>query len=220
MSLRLAEVDQQRAAMMLAGARVVSPIDGIVTRRNGDVGEFVRAAASGGAKPLFTIMQARSVRIVTHVPDRDVPLVDVGDPATFQADAFPGRQYHGKVSRIAGAEDAHDRSMIVEIDLDNSDGRLRPGMYGRVEIRLDTQPGVSVISIPSAAVFTTRGSSQYYCFRAVDGHAALTPISLLQNTGIRAEVSKGLNEGDMVLEDATNIRDGQAIKPVTGSSTR
>src|SRR5262249_26826197 len=161
-----------------------------------------------GASPLFTLMQTRSVRIVTQVPDRDVPYVDVGDPATFQADAFRGREYKGKVSRMADAEDTNDRTMRVEIDLDNSDGRLRPGMYGRVEIQLDTEPGVLVI--PRAAINHRNG--QPFCFRVVDGRAVLTQIGLRESNGQQAVVSEGLKEGDIVAASPRGLRDGQAIK--------
>jgi RND family efflux transporter MFP subunit len=215
--LRLAEVDQQKAELMQAGARVVSPIDGIVTRRSCNVGEFVRAAASGGTNPLFTIMQTRSVRIVTPVPDRDVPFIDVGDPATFQADAFRGREYKGKVSRMADAEDTNDRTMRVEIDLDNADGRLRPGMYGRVDIQLDAP--VDAISIPSSALMqSSDGSSS--CYRVVNGRVVLTPVTIADNDGQNARVVDGLGDGAVVVTRAADVRDGQPVKPALSGSGR
>jgi RND family efflux transporter MFP subunit len=207
--LRLAKIDQRKAEMIQAAARIVAPIEGMVTRRSCNAGEFFRAAASGGTNPLFTLMQTRSVRIVTAIPDGDVPFVDVGDPATFKADAFRGREYKGKVSRMADAEDTNDRTMRVEIDLDNADGRLRAGMYGRVEVLLDTEPA---LAIPS----TAHGLRDRYpcCFRVVDGRAVLTRIGLLKDDGNRAVVSEGLKEGDIVAERFGSLRDGQEIRPV------
>jgi Cu(I)/Ag(I) efflux system membrane fusion protein len=158
-------------------------------------------------------MQTSSVRIVTHVPDRDVPYVDVGDPARFRAHAFHGREYKGKVSRIADAEDPADRTMRVEIDLDNSDGRLRPGMSGGVEIHLDTEPGV--LMIPRAALGVRDGHP--FCVRVVDGHAVLTRIGLGESNGEQFVVSEGLKEGAIVAASPQGLRDGQAIKPAPGT---
>jgi Cu(I)/Ag(I) efflux system membrane fusion protein len=100
--------------------------------------------------------------------------------------------------------------MRVEIDLDNADGRLRPGQNGRVEIQLDSPR--DAISIPSAAVGRSRDGS-LFCFRVADGHVVLTRISLGQDNGEQAVVSNGLQEGDVVVANANGIRDGQEIQP-------
>src|SRR5262249_40414453 len=136
----------------------------------------------------------------------------VGDPARFRADAFRGREYKGKVSRIADAEDTTDRAMRVEIDLDNSDGRLRVGMYGRVEIQLDTMP--DVLTIPTAA--EGRRNGYFWCFRVVDGRAVLTRVELGARNGQQTVVLEGLKEGDIVAASPQGLRDGQAIKPAPG----
>jgi RND family efflux transporter MFP subunit len=210
--LRLAEVDRQKAEMIQAAARIVAPIDGIVTRRGCNVGEFVSAASAGGSSRLFTIMQANAVRVVTQVPDGDVPSVDVGDPAILRVHALGGREYTGKVSRMAYAEETGTRTMRVEIDLDNSDRRLRPGMYGRVEIQLD--PPVESLSIPIAAVGSWAGPAQF-CYRVVAGRAVFTQIVISGGNGPNAMVVNGIKEGDMVVADVTRVHEGQEIRPAT-----
>lgn len=213
--LHLAEIERQKAERNLEGTRIVAPIDGVVTRRMANVGEFVRAAALGSTQPLLTIMQTKSVRVITQVPDRQVPLVDVGDPATFRPNAFFGRQYQGKVSRMAGMEDP-DRTLRVEIDLDNADGRLRPGMFGAVEIQLE--PPREAASIPNAAVDQSRDGSSF-CYRVVDGRAVRTPIVYRANDGEQTVV-EGLADGSVVVSQVRSVQDGQRIKPVLGGSTR
>ena len=211
--LRLADVELQRAGMMRDSARIRSPIDGFVTRRNASAGEFVRAAAVGGSTPIVTVVQTSTVRVVTKVPDRDVPKVDIGDPATFRADALPAREYRGKVSRIAVAEDVTDRTMRVEIDLENADGRLRPGQYGRAQIELESQP--DAIAIPSTAhgILADRSS---FCFRVVDGRAVRTRITIYEDIGKLARVKDGLREGDIVVIEVNGVRDGQEIVVAPG----
>ena len=100
----------------------------------------VRAAADGGSTPILTVVQTRVVRVVTHVPDRDVARVQIGDPVAFRPDAPGGRDFRGKVTRFAVAEDPSTRTMRAEIDLDNADGFLRPGQCGRVQIEFDARP--------------------------------------------------------------------------------
>jgi HlyD family secretion protein len=156
--LRIAAADRDKARLLVDSLRIRSPIDGVVSRRNVGVGEFVRVAAGVGAKPILTVVQMRSVRVVTNVPDRDVRRVDVGDPVTFRTDDPGARVFRGQVSRIAVAEDPSTRTMRAEIDLENADGFLRPGQGGRVQIELDTQP--ESISMPrTAAERSTRGAS-------------------------------------------------------------
>ncbi len=138
--LHIAEAERDKARLIVGALRIRSPIDGIVTHRNVDIGAFVRAAADGGSTPILTVVQTRVVRVVTHVPDRDVARVQIGDPVAFRPDALGGRDFRGKVTRFAVAEDPSTRTMRAEIDLDNADGFLRPGQCGRVQIEFDARP--------------------------------------------------------------------------------
>jgi HlyD family secretion protein len=210
--LSLAQVDRKRAEMMLEACRIRSPLVGFVTRRNYSIGEFVRAAASGGSTPLYTLMWTSIVRIVTHVPDRDVPYVDVGDPVTFRADNSGGREFQGRVSRVAVAEDPATRSMRVEIYLDNREGRLRPGQRGQLQIALETRP--ASVALPLTAIRQGMGDGDS-CFRVVDGRAVRTPIKLGESNEDTRQVQilEGLNEGDLVILDGHQVRVGQAVKP-------
>jgi multidrug efflux pump subunit AcrA (membrane-fusion protein) len=83
---------------------------------------------------LFPIQRTDRMRVVLSLPERDVPLVDPGDPAEVEIDALPGKKWSAKVARIAGSLDFRSRTMRVEIDLPNPTGQLLPGMYGRVTI--------------------------------------------------------------------------------------
>ena len=134
--LHLAEVEIERARVDVESCRVRSPIDGVVTRRHQHVGEFVRPAAAGGPDAIFTVVQMQRVRVVAHVPDRDAPLVDVGDKATFRPESFDGLEHRGTVSRMAVAEDPSTRATRIEVDLENGEGRLRPGQRGTIRVDL------------------------------------------------------------------------------------
>lgn len=137
--VHLAELELAEARREREACRIHATIDGIVTRRHHDVGEFVRGAGAGTDDPIVTIVASRTVRVVAGVPDRDAARVDPGAPALFRPGAPPARDYRGTVSRIAPAEDPDTRTIRVEVDLDNGDGQLRPGQPGT--LRLELAPG-------------------------------------------------------------------------------
>jgi multidrug efflux pump subunit AcrA (membrane-fusion protein) len=90
------------------------------------------------------------MKVVVNVPDRDAPFLDKGDPVKVETDAVEGRKFVGGIARTAFAEDPVTRSLRAEIDLDNSDGRLRPGQAGRVTISLRAR---DILAIPVTALF-------------------------------------------------------------------
>ena len=174
--VRVAEANQANPEILSVAARVIVPIDGIVTDRNDHVGEVVRPASAGGSSPLLTIVQASRVRVVVEVPDCDAVLLDKGDPAIFRPHALPDRVYEGTISRTAVAEE--EGTLRAEIDLDNSDGRLRPGQAGQVTIALEDHPDALVI--PVTAILRDgdgrEARSSCSCYRITDGRAVRTPI--------------------------------------------
>src|SRR5205823_2032122 len=138
--LRLAQARLARAEAALLTASIVPPISGVVTQRNVNEGEFVRSAAvAGNSPPAFAILRTDVIRMVVQISDQDVPLLQVGQPAEVRFDALRMIS-RAKVSRMAVAESAKDRTLRAEIDLPNSDGKIRPGMYGTVTITLQEKP--------------------------------------------------------------------------------
>jgi RND family efflux transporter MFP subunit len=206
--------DQHKADLLVGITRVTAPLDGFVTRRAYHVGDFVRSPTEGGSVPLLSIVQTGKIRVVVHVPDRDAPLLDKGDPITLHIDALPGREFRGTIARTAYAEDPISRALRAEIDLDNADGRLRPGQHGRVAIQLESRPGV--LAIPSTAVLGPgySASGALSCYRVVDGRALRTPIQVGDEWGAggRVEVVAGLKEGDAVVANWRQIRQGGELQ--------
>jgi RND family efflux transporter MFP subunit len=211
--VQLARAALDRARVMADAARIFSPYDGVVTLRSYHPGDFIRAADAGAHQPLFRVARTDKMRVVTQVPDRDVPYLERGNPATVVFDALPDQTFRGAVARFAEAEDPQTRTMRTEIDLDNSGRKLREGMYGVVTIVLgDPQSG---LTIPRSALFIKGGfGGSASCFRIVDGRSVLTPIQLGQNDGTRALVLDGLKEGDLVVIDpaADGVKEGEPVE--------
>jgi RND family efflux transporter MFP subunit len=207
----LAENSLERAKLMVAYTRIVSPYDGIVTLRGFHPGDFIRAADAGSSSPLFRVARTDKMRVVVFVPDRDVPYLDPGDPAEITFDALPQQTFQGKVARSAGSEDPSSWTMRTEIDLENRGNKLREGMYGVVRIVLDEgRPGPT---IPASAVFVSSRFGSDACFRIVDGRAVETPIKIGIDDGGLVQCLEGVNNGDTVAVDprADGVKEGEQV---------
>lgn len=177
--------------------KIRSPYDGVITVRNFFMGDFIRSAAEGNERPILTTARTDKMRVVTYVPDRDVPYTDVGDKAVVTLDALPGISFEGTVSRFSHSEEAQSRTMRTEIDLENAKGLLREGMYGIATIVLEKD--TSSLTVPSGALVgkTENGQSSVYVVR--DGKAREIPVTVGTDNGIRVEILKGLKPEDEVI---------------------
>ena len=143
-----AQVDVAGAAVqeveaLLEYTKITAPFDGVVTRRQVDPGDLVQAATTNRTKPLFTVQQVETVRVFCDVPEAQASGVFVGAEAQVKLYGAAAQVIKGKVTRVAGAIDPASRTMRTEIDLPNSDGLLRPGMYAQVTLKLRPPPRVA-----------------------------------------------------------------------------
>ncbi len=208
--VKVAQADLEKSQVMVRFATIVCPFDGIVTRRNFFPGDYVRAAAEGGARlPILTVERTDRMRVVVQIPDRDVPYTDPGDRAVVEIDALPGEQFPAKVSRISGSEDPATRLMHVEIDLPNPTGRIRQGMYGRVRIILEKS---DLLSVPSRCVIDRSEGGKGYVYVVRDGRARRVPVRYSEDNGLKAGVLSGLTaEDQVILRPSSSLADGAEV---------
>jgi RND family efflux transporter MFP subunit len=140
------------------------------------------------------------MKVVVRVPSRDSPYLDVGDRARVYFDALPTTVSEGRVSRMAYQLNVNDRTLPVEIDLPNKDGRLRTGQFVRVEIQLETT--ANALSIPTSALYGRDAKGSATCFRVVGGRAVQARLRIGADNGTQAEVLEGLKERDVVITQA------------------
>jgi HlyD family secretion protein len=151
-----AQVEQAKAALIMAEtnlryATIRSPVNGTVISRNVDVGQTV--AASLAAPTLFTIAKdLTKMQVDTNVSEADVGRVTVGQDSTFTVDAYPGRNFRGKVSEIRNAPIIVQNVVTYDVVIlvDNRDLKLKPGMTANVSIMIANREGV--LKIPNAAL--------------------------------------------------------------------
>jgi RND family efflux transporter MFP subunit len=211
--------DSLRQAEILADySNVRAPFDGIITFRAVDEGDFVQNATSGQARRLMTIAAIDKVKVAIQIPERDTPWVRIGSEATMSLDAFRGGEATGRVARIAHSLDAQTRTMQVEIDMDNRDHKLMPGMYGQVALTLQKIPNAQ--AIPATALYSRRGES--YIILVKDGIAHRQLVRVRYDDGREVEVVK-LTDGNELPLDPTDevivsnkgeIADGQRVHAI------
>jgi HlyD family secretion protein len=194
---RLAEATLAKAEIRRSFGDIVSPYNGVITVRNVHVGDFIRDAQHGGALPLLRVERTDVLRVVIQVPDREVPYTDVGDAAEIAIDALPNRIFKGKVSRIADSEDQATRTMRTEIDIPNTEGLLRKGMYGKATIFL--QEAGAGWTVPATAIVgkVENGQGELYVVR--DGTAHRIQVRIGADNGTEVEVLSGLDADSQVV---------------------
>ena len=138
----VADAQVQEVQALLEYTRITAPFDGVVTRRQVNPGDLVQAATANRTMPLFTVQQLDTVRVFCDVPEAQAAGVVPGAEATVKLYGLAGQVIKGKVTRIANAIDPASRTMRTEVDLPNTNGVIRPGMYAQVTIALRSAPSV------------------------------------------------------------------------------
>lgn len=212
-SLSIAEADVQRAQLLVNFSRIAAPFSGVVTDRNCDLGDYVRPASSGSDRPLFTIANTSSMKVVVSIPDRMVPYIRAGDEATVRIDSLHADKFQGEVSRVSMRQDRQTRSMRAEIDLPNPDGLLVDGMYGSVTIV--SAPPQRGLTIPLESLFSSiqEGLSDLWVVR--DDKLKRVRARIGQTKDDRVEVYSGLTAEDQVVFAPTaNLVEGSVAGQV------
>jgi multidrug efflux pump subunit AcrA (membrane-fusion protein) len=163
--------------------------------------------AQGG--PLFAIAQIGTLRILVSVPEGYASSLHAGMPANIFLQERTGKPIGGTVARIANSIDQNTRTMLAEIDIDNRDGTLYPGMYAIVsfvQVR-----GVSPLVIPGDAVVVRKDRTAVAIVR--DQKIQIVPVEIGRDYGPSVEILSGLNEGDWIVTTVTDsVRDGVKVR--------
>ena len=192
---------------------VYAPFDGIITARNTDVGDLINAGAGSPATELFHMTAIRTLRIYVAVPEMDAPAMHVGASVGVTLDEYPNETFHGRLVRTDNAIDPASRTLTVEVDVDNGDGKLLPGAYTFVHFTLPAQDGAATIPA-NALLFRSEG------LRAGvvrNGVARLVAITIGRDYGDKVEVTSGLGADDQVIiNPSDSLVDGTKVRVQPG----
>ena len=175
---------------------IVAPFDGIVTQRNTDVGALINAGSTAGQE-LFEVSDLHRVRIYVQVPQAFSADLRPGLKATFEMPQYPGRKFDATLVTTSNAVNAMSRSMLVELQADNPDGKLFGGAYCRVDFQIPGDP--NMVRLPATALMPVNRGVQV----AVLGDSnkvVLKSIQLGRDFGDTVEVTAGLAPQDRVID--------------------
>ena len=182
-----------------------SPINGVVTARNYDVGDMYAMSM-----PIFTVEQIVPVKLLVGVSETDYSKVKKGDSVVVTADAIPGKTFYGKVNRIYPTVDPATRTFTVEVKIDNNYKTLRPGMFVRATVNFGTNTNVV---IPDVAVVKQQGSGERFVYVLnEDNTVTYKKVVLGRRMGAEYEVLEGLQDGDkIVIGGQIRLKDGVKV---------
>jgi membrane fusion protein (multidrug efflux system) len=205
---RVAEEDVLYAQTRLSKSMIRSPIDGTVSLRNVNVGDFV---GEMGAKPMFRIVDTRILELTVTVPSGEMGAVRIGQPLLFSIDAFPGRNFVGKVMFINPVVNEADRSIKVVAEVENREEQLKGGLF--VQGRILTGKRSGVLNIPRAALLSWdvagKKGEVFVVHQEVAQRRSVQTGTIL---GDRVEIVSGIAAGDLVVtRGGFNVKEGDRV---------
>ena len=208
-NLAAAEANVQRLTQMQSFKKLLAPTDGVITRRNVDVGDLVDPGASGGlARALFTVTQSNPLRLYVNVPQAYSTLIRVGQEVKVTQSELAGQVFTGQIARTAASIDASTRSLQVEVALPNAQGLLLPGAFVQVELPLAASRSLTV---PNNAIII-RGQGTMVAVVGDKGLVSMKLVKLGRNFGESVEVVKGLEGGEsLVLNPPDSLVEGDEV---------
>jgi len=211
-----AEANVHRLQKLQEFERVYAPFDGVITVRDTDVGALVQNGNSPGQKELFHLAAIDKLRVYISVPEVYAAAVKSGDPVTLTLDAFPGETFPGTIVRNSNSIDLTSRTLNVEVDVDNPTGRLLPGAYAFVHLKIPA--AVGAVTIPTNTMLFRAEGLRVAVVR--DGEVKLVPITIGHDYGSTVEVTSNLTAKDSVIADPSDsIMDGSRVEIAESSQS-
>ncbi len=217
-SLQQAEASLTQARENYNDAYIKAPFDGIVNERFLEIGDM----AAGGV-PVFSIIQIENVKVNISVIDREYNYIQEGQDVRLRVRAHPNKIFNGTVTKKRPAFDPVSRMAQVEILFPNKDGQLNPGIFGEVELVIDSRHNVPLVPVEAllhrieldeslGRLIDEQLVRQPYVYVVEDGRAVRRPLELGYQTYDAAEVIRGLEPGDrIVVRGQNNLADGVRI---------
>ena len=190
------------ARQQLADTELFAPIEGAVRERRASVGEYLAAGA-----PVVGIVRLHPLRLRVAVPERDAPAVRVGQAVRVRLEG-DAAEYPGRVARVSPAIQEQNRTLTVEAEVTNREGRLRPGSFARAEIVVDA--GRPSVLVPASAITTFAGLEKVFVVK--DDRAVEKRVRTGRRAGDRVEILEGVAPGERVVVEPGNLAAGAPVR--------
>jgi RND family efflux transporter MFP subunit len=189
------------ARQQLLDSELQAPIAGAVRQRHASAGEYLAAGA-----PLVTVVRTHPLRLRLSVPERVAISVHLGQPVQVKVEG-DATVYQGRVARVSPAISEEDRTLLVEAEVPNAHGRLRPGAFAEAEII--TAAKERAVFVPASAIVTFAGIDKV--FTVHDGLSVENRVQIGRRVDERVEIVEGLHPGELVVMEPGNLVGGQPV---------
>jgi RND family efflux transporter MFP subunit len=212
-AVRSAQANVQHYKELQAFEKVYAPFDGVVTARAVDIGQLITV---GGANELFHMQALQTLRVYTNLPQTYAPAAKIGAKFDITFPESPTTTYQGTLVRTSQAIDPVSRTLLVELDVPNSDGKLLPGSLAQVHFKTPSLTQSFVVPV-SALIFRREGLQ---VATLVDGNKAhLVHVVIGQDDGASAQIVSGISASDKVIQDPPDsLIEGEQVSPEQSQS--
>jgi membrane fusion protein, multidrug efflux system len=209
LATRKAEVDMAR--LSLSKCAVVAPFDGVITRRWIKQGQLLKVNEVAFEMADFSELKAR-----LRVPERASAALKPGQIVDYRADALPGQRFRAEVERVSPVVDAASGTVDITVAVDNSEGKLRPGLFSRLDVAYDNV--AAAILIPKTALLSGDRDTSVFVVR--DNKATRVAIRLGYESGKNVQVLQGLSPGaDVVVAGQSALTEGSEVQAMRTEPT-
>lgn len=191
---------------LVENTQLLAPISGVVTARNYDNGDLY------GGNPVLTIEQTNPVKLLVSISETYYKQVSKGMPVDVELDAYEGESFQGKVTIIYPTIDEATHTFPVEVTINNSNQKVRPGMFARATINFGDKNHVLV---PDEALVKQIGAGDRYVYVYKDGKVSYNKVELGRHIGTYYEIISGVNSGDdVVVAGQSRLANGREVEVV------
>ncbi|QDT60242.1 Multidrug resistance protein MdtA precursor [Stieleria bergensis] len=213
------ETDVQRRLLdelelQIQYCNVKAPIDGVITERAVQLGDLLDGTLQQASQMLFIINQTNKLRVHIAVPEVQAAAINTGDAVSLNLPAFADEPaIECQVTRLSGALDPSTRSMMIEAELDNRDGKLQPGMFGSATITISNKLAATVL--PSRAVRYDESGNAYVYLVDDQNKVTVSQVTVAGDTGTQVRILVGLEAGQQVIDNhLQRFETDQTIRPL------
>jgi RND family efflux transporter MFP subunit len=216
-AVQSAQANVQRLEQLQSFEKIYAPFSGVITARGVDVGQLIN---SGSGTELFRISALNVLRVYVNVPQLYSQAAVPGTLAQLTLTEFPGQTFTGKLVRTAKAIDPASRTLLVEIDVDNKDGKLLPGAYAQVHLAVHSAVVPMIIPV-SALIFRSEGLQVGTVVKGPNGdQSKLVHVVLGQDDGSTVQIIHGLETGSQVIQNPPDsLIDGEPVHVIETGKT-
>ena len=218
-AVKSAQANVERLKELQSFEKVYAPFDGVITSRSVDTGQLItEGSAAASNVELFHIQAVHTLRVYTNVPQIYTPAIKRGETIDLTFPEHPGQTFQGSLVRTADAIDPTNRTLLVEIDVENKSGILLPGSLAQVHFKTPAV-GETFIVPSSALIFRKEGMKVGII--SGDSVAKLVPVTIGEDDGATVQIIAGLSGSDKVIQDPPDsLIDGEKVRVETAAPSQ